>query len=291
MKYSSILFEVSKGPTLPVVKRVTRSDLSHSLKCGVDDFLAMPSHVVFLCVIYPLVCILLFAMTFGYPLLPLVLPIGVACALVGPPIAAGLHEISRRREAGLDSSWGHALNVLNSPAVGAIVAFSFLLIAIFLVWLAIAKAIYTANLDYVFPSIVESIDAVLDTPAAWTLIIAETAVGLFVTVLVFTLSAISLPLLLDRDVGPAVALLTSIRVVVANPLNMARWGFTVTTLLVIGSIPFFVCLAVVLPVLGHATWHLYRRTVSPARAQFKAPEEDRNILLGRTVYSRALRSD
>ena len=78
MTYSGILFEVSKGPTLPVVQRITRFDLSHSLTCGVDDFLAMPSHVVFLYVIYPLVCILLFATTFGYPLLPLALPVGVA---------------------------------------------------------------------------------------------------------------------------------------------------------------------------------------------------------------------
>jgi uncharacterized membrane protein len=95
------------------------------------------------------------------------------------------------------------------------------------------------------------------------LIVVGTGVGFLFAVLVLTISAISFPLLLDRDVGAAVAVLTSIRVVAKNPLTMALWGFIVAALLVLGSIPFFLGLTVVMPVLGHATWHLYRRAVEP----------------------------
>ena len=89
-------------------------------------------------------------------------------------------------------------------------------------------------------------------------------VGFLFAALVLTIGVASFPLLLDRDVGAAVALLTSIRVVANNPVTMALWGFIVAALLVIGSIPLLLGLTVVMPVLGHATWHLYRRVVGPS---------------------------
>jgi Predicted integral membrane protein (DUF2189) len=104
---------------------------------------------------------------------------------------------------------------------------------------------------------------VINTSAGWNLIIVGTGVGFLFAVLAPTLGAISFPLLLDRDVGAAVALLTSIRVVAASPLTMALWGFIVAALLLIGSVPFFLGLTVMMPVLGHATWHLYRKAVEP----------------------------
>src|SRR5262249_46129883 len=97
----------------------------------------------------------------------------------------------------------------------------------------------------------------------WTLILVGNFVGFLFAVVALTISVVSFPLLLDRDVGAAVALLTSVRVVLANPLTMALWGLIVAALLVIGSLPLFVGLAVILPVLGHATWHLYRKAVEP----------------------------
>jgi uncharacterized membrane protein len=264
MSYSHILVGANASPARPIVRRITPSDLSHALAQGIDDFVAMPSHAVFLCVIYPLLGLIMIATTLGNAMLPLAFPIAAGFALVGPLAAIGLYELSRRREAGLDSSSSHAFDVLHSPSLGAIVALGLLLMAIFLLWLAAAEAIYIANFGYAPPaSISQFASDVFNTPAGWRLIVVGTGVGFLFAVVALTIGAISFPLLLDRDVGAAVALATSIRVVATNPMTMALWGFIVAALLVIGSIPFFLGLTVVMPVLGHATWHLYRRAVEP----------------------------
>ena len=264
MAFSHILVGASTNPAQLVVRRISLSDLRYALARGIDDFTAVPSHALFLCVIYPLLGILLIGLTLGNSLLPLAFPIAAGFALIGPLAAIGLYELSRRREAGLDSSSGHALDVLHSPSLGAIIALGVLLMTIFLIWLVVAQALYIAIFGYTPPaSIAQFVHDVLTTTPGWTLIIVGTGIGFLFAALVLSISAISFPLLLDRDVGAAVAVYTSLRVMAANPIPMALWGLIVAALLVIGSIPFFVGLTVVMPVLGHATWHLYRRTVEP----------------------------
>jgi uncharacterized membrane protein len=264
MTNTHVLVGASNDPARPILRRLTPSDLMQSLARGVDDFAAMPSHAVFLCVVYPLLGIFLIGLAFGSSMLPLAFPIAAGFALIGPLAAIGLYELSRRREAGLDSSTSHALDVLHSPSLGAIVALGVLLMAIFLIWLAVAQALYVAFFGYASPaSIGQFVREVFGTAAGWKLIVTGTAVGFLFAVAALTMSVVSFPLLLDRDVGAAVALLTSIRVVAANPAVMALWGLIVAALLVIGSLPFFLGLTVVMPVLGHATWHLYRRAVEP----------------------------
>jgi len=266
MTNSRILVGATTSPARPVVRRISTTDIYYALRRGVDDFTAVPSHAVFLCVIYPLLGILLIGLTLGHSLslLPLAFPIAAGFALVGPLAAIGLYELSRRREAGLDSSTSHALDVLHSPSLGAIIALGVLLMGLFLIWLVVAEALYIAIFGYSAPaSIAQFVHDVLTTPPGWTLIVVGTGIGFLFAALVLSISAISFPLLLDRDVGAAVAVYTSLRVIATNPVPMALWGLIVAALLVIGSIPFFVGLTVVMPVLGHATWHLYRRTVEP----------------------------
>jgi uncharacterized membrane protein len=264
MAYSNILVGAGTPSAQPIVRSIGLADLREALVKGIDDFYAMPTHAMFLCVIYPVVGFVLARLAFGYSILPLLYPLVSGFALVGPVAALGLYELSRRKEVGLETSATHAFDVLKSSSIGAIAALGFLLLAIFVIWVAAANAIYIATFGYATPSSIEAfLYDVLTTRAGWTLIIVGNGVGLLFAILVLAISVVSFPLLLDRDVGAAVALLTSIRAVVRNPVTMAVWGLIVGALLIIGSLPFFIGLTVVVPVLGHATWHLYRKVIEP----------------------------
>jgi uncharacterized membrane protein len=277
MAVSNILVGAASRPAQPEVRRIGLAGLRDALAKGVDDFLAMPTHAMFLCMIYPVVGLLLARLAFGYSILPLLYPLVSGFALIGPAAALGLYELSRRREAGLDVSATDALDVLESSSIGAIVALGLLLLVIFAVWVAAANAIYVANFGYATPQSIKTfLHDVLTTRAGWTLITVGNVVGLLFAILVLTISVVSFPLLLDRDVGAAVALLTSIRAVARNPLTMTVWGLIVGALLLIGSLPFFLGLTVVVPVLGHATWHLYRKVIEPnSGPRPTLPEHDR----------------
>jgi uncharacterized membrane protein len=267
MAYSNILVGAGARPAQPVIRRIGIADLQEALAKGIDDFYAMPTHAMFLCVIYPIAGLFLARMAFGYSILPLLYPLASGFALVGPIAALGLYELSRRREAGLPASAVRAFDVLESSSIGAITALALLLLTIFVIWIALANAIYIATFGYATPTSIETFaQDVLTTPAGWTLIIAGNLVGFLFAVLVLSISVVSFPLLLDRDVGAAVALLTSIRAVARNPFTMMLWGLIVAALLVVGSLPLFLGLTVIVPILGHATWHLYRRVVEPQAA-------------------------
>jgi uncharacterized membrane protein len=248
----------------PVVRSIGLADLGDALRRGLADFAAAPTHAVLLCLIYPIVGLVLARLTFGYDVLPLLYPLAAGFALVGPFAALGFYELSRRREQGLDASWQNAFDVLHSPSRDAIAALGALLLTIFVLWVAVAQAIYIATFGYQpAASIPHFIDEIFTTSAGWTLIIVGNGVGFLFAVVVLAISVVSFPLLLDRDVGAVEAVLTSVRAVAANPITMAIWGLIVAALLVIGSLPLFLGLAVVVPVLGHATWHLYRKVVEP----------------------------
>jgi len=264
MAHSHVVAGESLGRAQPKIRTIHLADLKDALARGWDDFTAMPSHAVFLCLIYPVVGFVIFRLVLGANVLPLLFPLAAGFALIGPLAALGLYEMSRRREQGLDVSWKHALDVFRSPSLAAIIALGLMLVAIFLTWIAVAHAIYVANFGYVpAASMPDFVHQVFSTPAGWTLAIVGNGIGFLFAVLVLTLSVVSFPLLLDRDVGIATAILTSVRAVLANPATMAAWGLIVAALLFAGSLPAFFGLAVVVPVLGHATWHLYRRVVEP----------------------------
>jgi uncharacterized membrane protein len=264
MAHSHILLGAGMNPAYPSIRRIGLDDLRDALGKGIADFYAMPTHAMFLCIVYPVVGLLAARLAFGYSILPLLYPLASGFVLLGPVAALGLYELSRRREAGLPVSAAHALDVVKSSSISAILALGFLLFAIFLIWVAIANAIYIANFGYAPPASIHKFAGdLLTTRAGWTLIVVGNGIGFLFAVLVLTISVVSFPMLLDRDVGAAVALLTSIRVVATNPRTMAMWGLIVATLLLAGSLPLFLGLPIVMPILGHATWHLYRKVVEP----------------------------
>ena len=248
---------------LPEVRHVGLADLKDALAKGFDDFQAMPSHAIFLSLIYPIVGLAIGRLVFGRDLLPLLFPLAAGFALVGPFAAIGLYELSRRRERGMEVSWRHAFDVVHSRSFGAIVALGLLLMAIFLIWVAVAQAIYVASFGYApAASIPDFLRQIFTTEAGWELILVGNAIGFLFAVAVLSISVVSFPLLLDRPIGAPAAVLTSLRAVLRNPLSMALWGLIVAVALLLGSLPFLAGLAVVMPVLGHATWHLYRKVVA-----------------------------
>lgn len=254
--------DVDVGASEPEVRRIDLSDIQDILKSGMRDFGAYRTDVMFICLFFPVIGLILADITLSFRLLPLLFPLISGFALIGPFAAAGLYEMSRRREQGKPVSWIDAFGIFGSPSFAAIIKLGLLLTGIFLLWLAAATVIYLATFGRVMPASTASfIHDVFTSRAGWTLIGLGVGVGFVFAVGVFAISVISFPLLLDRRVRVMTAIKTSVRAVVRNPIPMLAWAMIIAGSLVLGAIPALVGLIIVVPVLGHATWHLYRKVV------------------------------
>ena len=246
----------------PKVQTLTIKDIRESLRLGYADFLAARADVMFICLIYPVIGVLLGAVGFNARLLPVVFPVAAGFALLGPIAAVGLYEVSRRRETDEQVTWLSALGVVRSPKFGAIFLLGLYLAVIFLAWIAVAHFIWLVTLGPDQPGTVsEFLGQVFTTGAGWAMIVIGVFVGFCFALAVLATSVVSFPLLLDRNVGVPLAVSTSLQVFRSNPQVILSWGLLVAALLVLGSVPAFIGLIIVLPILGHATWHLYRRAV------------------------------
>ena len=252
---------------LPIIRTIRVADLGGILAQGIDDFWEHPSHYFLLALIYPLVGIVLTVWMNGYHTWSLLYPLVGGFALIGPFAAIGLYEISRRREEGLDTSWRHAFGVLKSPALGSIGAVGALLLVLFTLWLTAAEALYESLFGPSTPQTLAGlVSQILNEPGGLTLLAAGTLLGALFALVTLCTTVIAFPLLLDRDVGAFVAVETSFRAVLKNPIPLLAWGGLVGAGLMLGAALLFVGLAIVIPIFGHATWHLYRRLIEPASA-------------------------
>jgi uncharacterized membrane protein len=264
MAQESTLRDASLAPTEIGIRKIGVSDLWQALKEGLEDFKAKPTHFAFLCVIYPLFALLLTLFLVGENLLHLAFPMVAGFTLLGPVISVGLFEMSRRRERGLEVSWSTAFGFVHSASFAPIVALSVLMMLLYVAWLFMAQLIYFGLFGAVpLDSISDFATQVLTTRRGGALVVYGTAVGFLFALAALAISVVGFPMLLDRQVTAVAAAKTSIRAVASNSFTMALWGLVVVLLLAAGSVLFLVGLAVVLPVLGHATWHLYRKLVVP----------------------------
>lgn len=269
MTQPSIAFSQGAFVDVPTVRRIHVGDIGDALAEGVRDFRASPTHLIFLGLIYPVVGLLLGRIASGQNALPLIYPLLGGFALIGPFAAVGLYDLSRQREMGETVSWRNAFDVLRSPRIGAILLLGAALAVAFVVWLTVAHLLYAAIMPPgVSGSISDLFQAATTTPAGRHLIVVGTLVGFCFAAAVLVCTAVSFPLLVDREVAMtageqiSVAVQTSIRTFSVNPIPMILWGLVVALGTALGMVTLFVGLAVVIPVLGHATWHLYRRVIA-----------------------------
>lgn len=250
------------GDRLPAIRRITTADLTLSLSKGLSDFRRRPTHLVFLAAIYPLAGIAIALAATNANAFPILFPLVAGFALLGPVAALGFYEISRREEQGEHPSWREAFAVFQGPARGAITRVALTLLALFALWLLSAQALFALLApDVSATSYPRFLNALLSTSAGWTLLVVGHLVGFLFAAVAFSVGALSLPLILDRGYRAGEAMAASVAAVKANPMTMAVWAAIVAGLVMLGSLPLLVGLAVVLPVLGHATWHLYRRVM------------------------------
>ena len=246
----------------PAVRALTGNDLRAALRKGLADFAALRSDVIFLVAIYPVIGLVLTLVAFQGARLEIVFPLAGGFILLGPVVATGLYEMSRQRESGAQVGWGAAFDVMRTRVIVPVIVLGAALLALFLAWLYAAHLIHALTLGADMPETASAfLREVLTTGAGWAMIVLGMGVGLGFAAVVLATSLVAFPMLVDRRAGVVTAVLTSLAVARKSPAVVARWGLIVGVAMFLGALPLFLGLTLVLPVLGHATWHLYRAAV------------------------------
>ncbi|MBE0413060.1 DUF2189 domain-containing protein [Yoonia sp.] len=243
----------------PVVNSLAFSDLGAALRAGLNDFKHAPQFGLFFSAVYVLVGIGL--LWFRAEHITWILAASLGFPLIAPFAAAGLYEVSRRIEQGKPLIWSKILGIVwfertrQLPWLGAII------VIYFLFWTFLAHMIFALFMGLSpMTNVSQSWDIFL-TSNGLTMIAVELAVGAVLAFLLFALTVVSLPLVLDREVDFITAMLVSLQLVRSNPQVMLVWAMIIAVLTVLALVPWFLGLFVALPVLGHATWHLYQRAL------------------------------
>jgi uncharacterized membrane protein len=244
------------------VRRIGAEDVAWALSAGWQDFREKRGDLVFIGLIYPVICLVAVLVTFNEPLLPLLFPLVAGLSIAGPAVASGFYELARRKEEGLEASWWHFLDPLKGRSRVPLAMLTLGLAVLFVGWLVVAYAIYTVTLGAGGPLPVSDVPARLfTTREGWALIVLGNLAGLGFAIATLVFSVVSFPMVIDKPVDASAAVRTSIAAFRRNPAVLLGWGVRVAALLLLGLIPFAIGLAVVLPWLGYATWHLYTRLV------------------------------
>ena len=244
------------------VRAITGADVDWALREGWADFKAKRGDLLLVPFLYPAVGFIASAFAFNANLIPLIFPLVAGLSILGPAVAAGFYELARRREAGEDGSWWHFLDPLKGRSRMPLAVLTIVLTGLFVGWLVAAWAIYTATLGMMGPPTPALFTSTMFASSqGWTMILIGNLVGAGFALVTLSVAVASFPMVVDKPVDALTAIMTSIAAVRKSPLTMIRWGITVALILAAGALPLFIGLAVALPVLGYATWHLYTRAV------------------------------
>lgn len=259
--------EERRGLPPPRIRKIAWSDVREALAAGLRDFQAAPAFGLFFGGFYALGGLLVLYTLFGLGLAYLAYPMAAGFALVGPFVAAGLYEVSRRREQGEPLTWRGVLGSVLGQGGRELGWMAFVCVFLLVVWMYQVRLLLALFLGLKAPpTLAAFLHVVLTTPEGLLFLAIGHLVGAALALLVFTLTVVACPLLLDRDHDFITAMIASVQAVLRNPGPMLGWAALIALLLVIAIAPLFLGLVVVLPVLGFATWHLYRRVVEPAEA-------------------------
>ncbi|RJF65642.1 DUF2189 domain-containing protein [Rhodopseudomonas palustris] len=266
------------GKVDPIVRRVSFADIAEAFGQGLRDFQAAPAYGLAFGAFYAAGGLLILACLTALNMVYLAYPLAAGFALLGPFVALGLYEVSRQRESGRRPSLRQMIGLMRSRSELGWMAFVTLFL--FVIWMYQIRLLIALFLGIgaSFGSLHEFISAVLTTNEGLVFLAVGNCVGAALALVLFSLTVVSFPLLLDRDVDVVTAMITSVRAVVTSPLPMIGWAATIVLLLALSALPYFLGLVVTLPILGHTTWHLYRKIVAPVAAELPASEPADNVL-------------
>jgi len=248
-------------PPRPAIRSITTEDVYAALGRGWQDFRAVPSYGLFFGGVYALVGIALFLTRWVVDRPAWILPLAVAFPLVGPFAAVGLYEVSRRRETGERLDWAEVLGAVWRRKDSQIPSMAFVVLAGFFVWMWAAAMLVIVFLGRL--GAYDDLDTILGSTNGIALVIVGTVVGGAIAFVLFAVTVVSLPMLVDREIDVVTAMVKSFKAVSANLQPMLHWAWIVGGMMFVAMVPFFLGLVVALPVLGHATWHLYRKVIAP----------------------------
>lgn len=250
--------------TMPGVNALTPADIRAALMEGLSDFARAPLFGLFFGGIFALSGIVIVLALTLWNMPWMIYPVAIGFPLVGPFAAVGLYEVSRRLEAGRPLIWSEILSVVWAQRRRELSWMAFAMLFVFWVWMYQVRLLIALFLGRMsFATLDKFLTVVLTTPQGWLFLTVGHVVGAALALILFSITVISIPLLMEREVDFVTAMITSVRTVVASPVAMLSWGVVVTLCVILACLPFFLGLLVILPVLGHATWHLYRRAVVP----------------------------
>ena len=250
---------------LPAVAALSISDLRQCLFEGMSDFARAPVYGIFFGAVFALAGLAIVAALTWWQIPWLIYPFAIGFPLIGPFAAAGLYEVSRRLETGQPLSWGTVLPVVWAQRGRELSWMAFVMLFVFWIWMyqiRLLVALFLGRLS--FSTLDRFLTIVFTTTEGWIFLAVGHVVGAAISLGLFSITVISIPLLMERNIDFVTAMITSIKTVAASPAVLLGWGVVVTVSMIVACVPFFLGLLVVLPVLGHTTWHIYRRAVGPA---------------------------